>query len=262
MRRRRMAQDGDSMSIGDDRFTAGSARPSSAAEAAAWGGAVLFAASMLFFLYRYFVSFGRPVGSEHTAVPIAANLGLFSTFALHHSVMARTGAKTWLRRRIAPYMERSLYVWVSSALFILVCGFWQHLPGLLYSLPGPLALAGYGIQLAGVWLTIRGAGAIDALDLAGVRPVLLARDGSPPRHVALETRGAYSIVRHPVYLAWTLLVFGAPEMTATRAVFAVTSTAYLMLAVPFEERSLIEVFGADYEAYRRKVRWRMVPGIY
>jgi protein-S-isoprenylcysteine O-methyltransferase Ste14 len=69
-------------------------------------------------------------------------------------------------------------------------------------------------------------------------------------------------VRHPLYFAWVLLVFGAPAMTMTRLSFAVISTAYLAIAIPFEERSLIETFGADYASYQKQVRWRMLPGIY
>jgi protein-S-isoprenylcysteine O-methyltransferase Ste14 len=80
--------------------------------------------------------------------------------------------------------------------------------------------------------------------------------------VPLETTGLYALVRHPLYFAWVLLVFGAPHMTGTRLAFALVSTAYLALAVPLEERSLIRVFGDEYRAYQRKVRWRMVPGLY
>jgi protein-S-isoprenylcysteine O-methyltransferase Ste14 len=72
----------------------------------------------------------------------------------------------------------------------------------------------------------------------------------------------YRLVRHPLYLAWALLVFGTPTLTGTRAVFAVVSTAYLALAIPFEERGLLAAFGSDYRAYQRQVRWRMIPGIY
>ena len=58
------------------------------------------------------------------------------------------------------------------------------------------------------------------------------------------------------------MVFGAPTMTGTRAVFALVSTLYLAVAIPWEERSLVQVFGSDYERYRGTVRWRMIPFLY
>ena len=70
------------------------------------------------------------------------------------------------------------------------------------------------------------------------------------------------MVRHPLYLGWALFVFGAPDMTLTRFSFAAISTAYLAVAIPFEEIGLVRTFGSDYEAYRRQVRWRMLPGLY
>ena len=66
---------------------------------------------------------------------------------------------------------------------------------------------------------------------------------APATHVPLQTRGFYGFVRHPVYFAWVLMVFGAPHMTMTRLTFAVMSTAYLAIAIPFEERGLLDVFG-------------------
>jgi protein-S-isoprenylcysteine O-methyltransferase Ste14 len=227
----------------------------------AWGGAVLFVVSLVFFLYSYLFRFDRHAGGP-AAAPIAIDLALFTIFAVHHSAFARSGARAWLRRALPPAVERAVYTWAASALFVLVCAAWQPVPGVLYRLEGWAAAAGYGVQLAGILLTIRGSSAIDVLDLAGVRPVLDARLGHEPRHVPLETGGLYGVVRHPLYFAWTLFVFGAPHMTATRFTFAAISTAYLALAIPFEERSLVDVFGDDYRRYRQRVRWRMLPGIY
>ena len=51
-------------------------------------------------------------------------------------------------------------------------------------------------------------------------------------------------------------------MTATRAAFAIISTAYLMMAIPWEERGLVATFGPEYEAYRRSVKTRMIPWVY
>jgi protein-S-isoprenylcysteine O-methyltransferase Ste14 len=159
-------------------------------------------------------------------------------------------------------LERSLYTWVATLLFVLVCALWQAMPRELYHLEGLAAAPGYAVQVAGILLTARGAARLDVLDLAGVRPLLDARGGRPREHVPLETRGVYGFVRHPLYFGWALLVFGAPHMTCTRLTFAVISTAYLAVAIPFEERSLSRVFGGEYEAYKRQVRWRMLPGIY
>lgn len=236
--------------------------PSRAAVALAWGGAGLFAVSLAWFLYSYAVRFGRPATAGSVVTPVLVNVALFSAFAFHHSLLARDGVKAALQRWMSPAAERSLYTWTASALFLAVCTWWQPVPGVLYRLEGVAAWIGYAVQLAGVVLTAAGARAVGGLELAGVRPILRARAGLPQTHVPLETRGAYRFVRHPVYLAWILLVFGAPVMSATRFVFAALSTAYLALAIPWEERGLIRQFGEDYERYRRRVRWRMLPFLY
>lgn len=233
----------------------------------AWFSAAAFAASLTFFLYSYLVPFGAaasgtPFG-RGTAVPTAVNVALFSVFALHHSVFARTSIKRRVRAIVPPSLERAFYTLIASVLFVIVCGSWQPVPGVLYELRGPWAFVGYAVVAAGVLMTALGARALDVLDLAGVRQVLDA--ANPPGttgHIPLKTDGIYGFVRHPVYFGWLLIVFGIPGMTMTRLIFAVVSTLYLALAVPFEERSLVETFGPEYASYRQKVRWRMVPGLY
>jgi protein-S-isoprenylcysteine O-methyltransferase Ste14 len=144
-------------------------------------------------------------------------------------------------------------------LFIAVCAAWQPVPGALYHVTGVFALAAYAVHVAGIVLTARGSARLDVLDLAGVRAVAPSR---PATHVPLQTRGVYGFVRHPVYFAWVLMVIGTPHMTMTRLTFAVLSTAYLAIAIPFEERGLLDVFGSEYREYQKRVRWRMIPGIY
>jgi protein-S-isoprenylcysteine O-methyltransferase Ste14 len=78
----------------------------------------------------------------------------------------------------------------------------------------------------------------------------------------LTVGGPYTWVRHPIYLGWVLLVFGAPAMTTGRLCFATVSTLYLIVAIPLEERSLTGEFGAAYARYRRQVRWRLIPGVW
>jgi protein-S-isoprenylcysteine O-methyltransferase Ste14 len=58
------------------------------------------------------------------------------------------------------------------------------------------------------------------------------------------------------------MVFGVPVMTATRLTFALVSSAYLLLAIPLEERTLRATTGGKYDEYIRLVRWRLIPGLY
>lgn len=223
---------------------------------------MLFVGALASFLYAYLVRFGRPAGEGPALGPALIDFGLFSAFALHHSLFARTALKAWVHRLVPVTLERSFFAWVASSLLLLTCWGWRAVPGVLYVLPAWVAWLGAAAQAAGIVLTVAGSRAVDVLDLAGVRPVLLAKSGRAAAHVPLMTTGVFGIVRHPLYFGWALLVFGAPTMTATRAVFAIVSTAYLAIAIPWEERSLIDTFGADYREYQRHVRWRMLPWIY
>ncbi len=229
--------------------------------ALAWAGGAVFVFSLLYYLYAYLGPFGR-VASGGIAAPAALDVAMFTVFALHHSILARARAKAWLTRLFPVWMERSAFTWIASVFFFLTCAFWQPVAGIAWSLPGPARIVGYAVQTFGFVLTVPSSAAIDVLDLAGIRQVLDARRSCSPRHVPLETGGVYRLVRHPLYLGWALFVFGTPDMTGTRLVFAIASTGYLVLAIPLEERSLIAVFDGDYRSYQARTRWRMLPGIW
>ena len=231
----------------------------SVALAFAWSGAALFGASLAVAAYLYLVTFGRPAPEGPVLPAVLFDGALFSLFALHHSLFARPAARAWVARSVSPRLERAVYVWMASGLFLIVCLSWRPVPGLLYLLKGAAAIPGYVVQAVGLVLTVRSSAALGFDELAGVRA---ARGHESVQPAVLKTSALYGFVRHPLYFAWVLMVFGAPHMTMTRFVFAAISTAYLAVAIPFEERGLIRVYGDEYRAYQRKVRWRMVPGIY
>ena len=58
------------------------------------------------------------------------------------------------------------------------------------------------------------------------------------------------------------MVFALPVMTMTQLVFAVTSSVYLLIAIPFEERSLRRSSAGSYDIYMEKVPWKLVPHVY
>ena len=44
-----------------------------------------------------------------------------------------------------------------------------------------------------------------------------------------------------------------PVMTFAHLLFAVATTAYILIAIQFEQRDLVREFGGSYEDYRRRV---------
>ena len=240
--------------------------PASIARLVSWGGALLFVFSLAYFLFSYLTTFGIPAsgpfdpstGLGTSGAAVTWNVALFTIFALHHSVFARRRVRDWLLRRVPPNLERPLYVWIASVLFLAVCAFWKPVPGIAWNVDGAARWLLWGLQAAGVWLTLRSAKILDVRELAGLKPA----GGPGPGEIELSTDGPYGWVRHPIYAGWFLMVLPVPVMTMTRLVFAVVSCLYLVTAIPIEERSIRRASNGNYDRYMRTVRWRLIPGLY
>jgi protein-S-isoprenylcysteine O-methyltransferase Ste14 len=224
-------------------------------------GGLTFVASLVYFAVSYTGRFGAVLdpGSGPALRPVLVDAALFTAFALHHSIFARTGVKTMITRLLPQDLERSAYVWIASLIFIAVCAWWQPVPGVLWRVDGPWRDVVLATQIVAGAATLVAARQLGVLRLAGVHQVSASSSEDPP---TLDDSGLYAIVRHPIYLAWILLVWATPTMSATRLTFAAISTGYLVLAVPFEERDLRRLFGDAYTRYSKRVRWRIIPGVY
>jgi len=231
-----------------------------AARSFAIAGSGVFVFSLVHTAWSYVSPFGVTTTSSTSAIVAAAfDIVLFTAFALHHSVFARSGVRQWMADRVSSRLERSVYVWVASLMLLGVVAVWRPVPGELWHLSAPWSAMLSAVQIGGVLVTLRASAALDVFSLSGVRQAFGA--AAPPPSQLVDT-GLYRLVRHPVYFGWVLMVWPTPVMTGTRFVFATISTLYLALAIPLEERSLRGQFGPAYAAYASKVKWKMVPGIY
>jgi methanethiol S-methyltransferase len=186
-----------------------------------------------------------------TALVIDA--ALLAVFALQHSVMARPAFKRALTRFIPDAAERSTYVLMSSLALAAVFIFWEPIGGTVWHVYSPVGAILLNIGFAFGWLTVLVTTfLINHFDLFGLRQVWMYFRGE--RYVALKfvTPGPYKLVRHPLYVGWLFAFWCTPVMTMAHLVFAVLTTAYILIAIKLEERDLVTYHGADYVEYRRK----------
>jgi methanethiol S-methyltransferase len=105
---------------------------------------------------------------------------------------------------------------------------------------------GWGLVLFSTFL-------INHFDLFGLRQVWRNLLGKPQGGLKFTTPGPYKIVRHPLYVGWLFAFWMTPVMTAAHLLFSIATTAYILLAIQFEERDLVREHGETYEKYRQSV---------
>ena len=220
------------------------------------------------FLYAigFIGNFGVPTRLDGPAsgglmAALGVNAGLLGLFAVQHSVMARG----WFKRRwtrIVPWpIERSTYVLLSSAALILLFREWRPMGIEIWSVENRAAvLTFYALFAAGWILVLVSTFLIDHFDLFALRQVWLHLRGKPYTAHAFVTPGPYRLVRHPLYVGWLLVFWMAPVMTLAHLVFSIATTAYILVAIQFEESDLVRQHGDAYEDYRRRVPM-LTPGL-
>jgi methanethiol S-methyltransferase len=230
-------------------------------------GCVAYLVFLATFLYALCFVGGFLVPTTLDGVPrlpfgpaLGIDLGLLALFAVQHSAMARPGFKRLWTRVVPRQVERSVYVLASSLCLIAMFAFWQPLGGVVWELHAPAArfvayasfAFGWGLVLVTTFL-------INHFDLFGLRQVWFALRDEPYRPLPFVEPGPYKLVRHPLYLGWFFAFWSTPRMTTAHLVFAVMTTAYILVAIQLEERDLVTYHGEAYASYRRRVPM-LIPG--
>lgn len=184
---------------------------------------------------------------------LAINTALLGLFAVQHSVMARPWFKNAWTKPVPSPVERSTYVLFSSLALMLLFWKWEPMGGIVWRVESLSAWAAltalYGLGWVTVLVTTF---LINHFDLFGLRQVWLYLMGRPYVHLAFRTPGLYRFVRHPLYVGWLMVFWSAPVMTVAHLVFALATTAYILIAIQFEERDLVRAH-REYAEYRRQV---------
>jgi protein-S-isoprenylcysteine O-methyltransferase Ste14 len=221
-------------------------------------------AAYLLFLctFLYAIGFVDGIGVENSLDAPATgpwlrscliDLGLLSLFALQHSGMARTGFKRRITLFISPAIERATFVAASSLALLTLIAFWQPIGGTLWSVEnkGGRDLL-YATSACGWSLVLVTTFLINHFELFGLQQVWRSLLGRPQARPAFRTPLFYRVIRHPLYAGFLLAFWSAPKMTAAHFLFALMTTAYILLAIRLEERDLLRAH-PEYATYRERV---------
>ncbi|MCG8608408.1 isoprenylcysteine carboxylmethyltransferase family protein [bacterium] len=197
-------------------------------------------------------------------VPIATallvNLGLLTLFGIQHSVMARPSFKRVWTKIVPEAAERSTYCLFSSAAIALLVWQWQPMGGVIWEVQnGAGRVLLHSVYAFGWALLVFVTFLINHFHLFGLRQVYNYLRGREEKPLRFVTPLFYKFVRHPLYIGWFLIFWATPTMTAAHLVLAVSTTVYILIAIYFEERNLVEAHGESYENYRREVPM-LIPG--
>jgi protein-S-isoprenylcysteine O-methyltransferase Ste14 len=192
---------------------------------------------------------------------LAVNGTLLAVFALQHSIMARRSFKRTLTRVIPEPAERSTYVLFSSLALLLMFWQWQPIGGVIWDAgKGPAQATVFGLYGLGLCIVLASTFLINHFDLFGLRQVYLYLRRTPYTPLQFRTPFFYRYVRHPLYVGWLLTFWAAPVMTVAHLFFAVMTTAYILIAIQFEERDLVAMHGQKYRQYQKEVPM-IVPSV-
>jgi protein-S-isoprenylcysteine O-methyltransferase Ste14 len=179
-------------------------------------------------------------------IPAAALL-----YGFIHSLIAANGFKHLIYRLLgegAKKYYRLFYSLFASVTLLPVLILPAIIPDqTLYKIPEPLVYFTVFIQIVSVLLLVYSVLQTGALQFIG-----LSQAFGLKREDKLNTGGLYHYMRHPLYTFSLLVLWLTPTMTRNFALLYAALTVYIIIGAIFEERKLLQTFGAAYQEYRAK----------
>lgn len=194
-------------------------------------------------------------GGEAALLPaIAINLALIALFGMQHSVMARQGFKRAWTRIVPTPIERSTFVLFASLSLIILFSFWRPIPGTVWHVESAAGAAILWAVFAVGWLVVLlSTFLLNHFELFGLQQVYFHARGRSAPEPQLREPFFYKAVRHPLYSGFFIAFWATPHMTYAHMLLALGMSAYMLIAIRFEERDLVGHFGPQYEEYRERV---------
>jgi len=238
----------------------------------------LFFDPLTAFFIKFIAPLAQPFDRQQTTVGFHAiwNMTLFMTWCFIHVFLAEKPGNTLLKQIVRPQTVRATYIILSSIGSSLLLALWKPTNVVVWSLekfvpdclPELKGLMPYffgiigGFCLAQMYLVIT---ELDGWFFVGLKQFWMS-DSELVRTVGsekLKTGAHFSWVRHPLgsFTMLSLLV-SSPVMTLDRLLLFLGTSFVFLVALPLEERRMLEIFGEQFEMYKKKVPYRFIPYVF
>ena len=183
----------------------------------------------------------------------------WAIYCVLHSVLASLGAKSFFQKQLGigyryyrlaytlfAFAGLAGLVWVQLSIQSLSI----YIPNVFTAIVGAI-VCGCGVVIMGICIRKY------FLNLSGLRS--LAQEEVRP---VLEIKGIHRYVRHPLYFGTFLFIWGLLLLfpLVSLALTNLIITIYTLLALKFEEKKLVGLFGDAYKVYQQDVP-QIVPNL-
>jgi protein-S-isoprenylcysteine O-methyltransferase Ste14 len=178
---------------------------------------------------------------------------LLILYFLLHSTLAHHKVKTFLMSKwVSKKYYRLLFNLIAVGSLIPLYLFYQEIEASFLFVNVLLQYLGFGIAAIGGLLLLVALSQYNLAEFAGTQQL---KQTTPLLVASLKTSGFNSIVRHPLYFAGLIIIWGGFLLRPTDLVLmlSLVSTAYLYFGTKLEEEKLVMEFGEAYLEYQKKV---------
>jgi protein-S-isoprenylcysteine O-methyltransferase Ste14 len=198
--------------------------------------------------------FPTPIGTAGGPLGwFAIDAALALQFGVLHSVLLHPAVRKRLQRWVPGPQYGCVFCAITCTSLLLTIVGWRPAPGVVYQLRG---LAGAAVSAA---FLLSWVGLVYSLSLTGLgyqtgwTPWWAWVRGRPAPRRQFEPRGAYRVLRHPVYLSMLGIIWLTPTLTSDRLLLGVVWTAYVMVGSILKDRRLVHFVGEPYREYQARV---------
>lgn len=175
-------------------------------------------------------------------------------------------AREWFKRFIQPIIphaiERSFYIFISSATLAIIMMLWQSNDIPIWNVEHEIIkYLLYAIFCLGWVLVFISSFITHHFELFGLRQCWLNFKDQPYTPIAFTQKSFYKWIRHPIMLGFLLVIWATPFMTFSQLIFASGMTLYIFIGIHFEEKGLVQSLGQDYLDYQKATK-KLIPRIF